>query len=304
MINKIGYQIWCEELMSLQLGEYREFTLTESLHGELPTGIMKFTLSEKMGVAENVTNLTINIKSSSKGEPYLLKMRGHVYNITSDNMYVYYHILICNRDFITKNRVRKLGREMEGAVRTLYSGNISCKIKSDINNHDFQQKNMTDYNYLKEILPSYNKDCVWGFSSEGLLIKKVSDGDSYPNYKHSFAGTPTNPLSLSKSKHLSLPIPVVTDFKYFSSNYYNDELTYVDKEDRTYEDNRQTNIKYMMKPLKVITVPYSEFPPYEIGDVAVMDLKYLVTGRQLILGESLNLTITYGAYWNNKGNSR
>lgn len=303
MISKTGYKIWCEELMGNGLGEYREFTLNESLHGDLPVGIMKFLYSDKSGIVEDIKNITINLHSSNTGEPFKIKMKGHVYNITSDNMYVYYHIMICDRDFITKNRMRILGNEMEGAVRTLFSGNISCEVKSNVNSHVFQQKNMTDYNYLKEILPSYNKDCVWGFSSEGLVIKKVTEKDAYPNYKHEYAGTPVSPFSISKSKHLTLPDPKITDFKYFSSNYYNNEITYVDKEDRSYEDNRQTNIKYRNKPLNTLIVPYSEFPPYEIGDIALLDFRYIVLARQLVLGETLNMTITYGTYWNNTRNS-
>ena len=93
MISKTGYKIWCEELMGNGLGEYREFTLNESLHGDLPVGIMKFLYSDKSGIVEDIKNITINLHSSNTGDPFKIKMKGHVYNITSDNMYVYYHII-------------------------------------------------------------------------------------------------------------------------------------------------------------------------------------------------------------------
>lgn len=296
MISKRGYKIWCKELMENPLGEYREFTLTESLHGDIPTGVMKFTLVDKKGALESLDNINIMIQSSNVGNQFQLKMKGHIYNITSDNMYVYYHIMMCDKDFITKNRMRKLGKSMESVVRALHRS-IKTDVKSNVNAHDFQQKNKTDYNYLLEILPSYNKDIVWGFSSEGLLIKKVTDSDKYPNYNHAFSGTPSEPYSVTKSKHKELPQPSLTRFTYFTSSYYNNQLTYVDKEDEPYEDNRQSNIKYQMKPDLVTTIPYSEFPPYEIGDIVKLEKKYMVMSRQMVLNESINLLMTYGTYW-------
>lgn len=296
MITKRGYKIWIPELMEVPKGEYRELLLEESLHGEIPSGYVKFTKSDIIGIYEDVIDINIHLHSSRVGQPYQLKMKAHIYNITTDIGYVYYHFMICTRDFIKTTRIRTLGNSMESAVRTLYYGNVNSDVKSDVNNHRFQQSNMTDYNYLKSILSSYNKNIVWGFSCEGLLIKKVTDKPKYENYPHGFSGSNSKQLSLNRSKLKEIPIPKINQFTYFSSISFNGNIQYTELKDHMYEDNKLTNEKYRVTPKATVDVPYGEFPPYDIGDIAKLSRKMLVLSRKLILTESLNVVLTYGEY--------
>lgn len=151
---------------------------------------------------------------------------------------------------------------------------------------------MTDYNYLKSILSSYNQDTLWGFTSEGLSIKSIKSPEKYPDYNHGFSGNNKSSAYLN-SKFIELPSPITSDFTYFSSVSYNGKLDYTKVEDSEFEVNRKSNIKYNMTPLFQITIPYGEIPPYELGDKVS---GYIVYSRKVTFTMSIKVELIYALF--------
>ena len=296
---KQDHLVLCPQLIKKGEFGYKEFTFTETLHGDIPKGVMKFGIDDSGAVKEDVIDIEIYISSSRLGNPYYLKISAHVYNITTDNEYVYYHIMLCKRDFITQNRVRYLGDDMNKVISSVYNHTVNSDTMSNIISHPFHQSNMTDYNYLKSILSSYNQNITWGFSCEGLSIKSVNADPKYKDYKHGYSGNATKNPAVLNSKFIELPEPEVTEFTYFTSSNYNGVINYTKLDDREFEVNRKSNIKYQMTPLFTVTIPYGEFPPFDLGDVVNFDRKMIVHSRKLTMKEALKVEVTYALYSKN-----